>query len=199
MRSILRAAAGLFLVFLTSACLLETETTLGDPDPKTADTRLLGAWFHVDKDEVIVFSLVADEKEPGTYRAVYASITPGKDESVETTSYRVWRTVLNGRSYLNARRIGRGANNMPAQTIIAYDITDNALTLRFPDLQRLAGAIDGGQLKGTVVKGGYVDKVRLTSARGELAAFIAAADKDGALFPNSAGSLKRIPQSAMAR
>jgi hypothetical protein len=199
MRSILGAAAGLFIVLLTSACLLETETTLGDPDPKTADTRLLGTWFQAEKDEVIVFSIVADEKEPGAYRAVYASISPGKDDPVESTSYRVWRTVVNGRSYLNARRIGPGAKNMPTQTIIAYDIADNALTLRFPDLRRLAGAIQGGQLKGTVVKGEYVDQVRLTSARGELAAFIAAADKDGALFPNSTGSLKRMPQSAMAR
>lgn len=199
MRSILRAFAGLFLVLLTSACLLESEATLGDPDPTTADTRLLGAWFQAEKDEVIVFSLAADEKEPGVYRAVYASIRPGSDEPFEAATYRVWRTVLNGRSYLNARRIGPGAKTMPAQTIISYDIAGDALTLRFPDLRRLGAAIEAGQLKGTVVKGEYVDQVKLTSARAELAAFVAAADKDGALFPNSAGALKRMPETAPAR
>ncbi len=196
MRSMLRAAAGLVLVLFTSACFFETEATLGDPDPKTADARLVGTWYSAEKDEVVLFSIAADEKEPGVYRAVYASVRAGNDEPVETANYRLWRTVLNGRAYLNARRIGGGAKDMPAQTIIAYDIADNALTLRLVDMKRVVDAIQGGKLKGSVSKGSFVDRATVTAPRAELAAFIAGADKDGALFPNKSGALLRMPERA---
>ena len=194
MRSILRAAAGLVLVLFTSACFFETEATLSDADPKTADASLIGTWYHAEKDEVVIFSIAADEKEPGVYRAIYASVRAGNDEPVETANYRVWRTVLNGRSYLNARRIGGGAKDMPAQTIIAYDIADNALTLRFVDMKLVVDAVQSGKLKGSVRKGSFVDHATVTSPRAELAAFFAGADKDGALFPNKAGSMRRLPE-----
>lgn len=196
MRSILRALAGLVLVLLTGACLIETENTLGDPDPKTADARLLGTWYSADPKEVVVFSFAADEKDGGVYHVVFANLRPGQDEPVETATYRVWRTVVNGRAYLNAKRVGQGPKDMPAQTIFAYDIVDGGLLLRIIDARRVADAIEAGKLKGKVTKGGFVDQVTVTSTRAELAAFVAEADKDGNLFPNHTGALRKLAETA---
>ncbi len=193
MRSTLRAIASLCLLLLTSACLVETEATLADPDPKSADARLVGTWYHAERSELTLFTIAPDEKEAGVYRAVFATIRPGSDDPVEASHYRVWRTVVNGRDYLNGRRIGT-AKDMPAQTIISYDVTDSSLMLRLMDTKLAVAAIESGKLKGRVKKGTYVDEVTITSPRAELAAFVAGTDRD-ALFPHKTGLLRRLADS----
>ena len=42
MHAILRAAAGLCLLLLTSACFVDTEATLADADATSFDERLIG-------------------------------------------------------------------------------------------------------------------------------------------------------------
>ena len=193
MRSTLKAVAGLFLILLTSACFVETEATLADPDAKALDTRLVGTWYAAEKAEVTLFSIAADEKELGVYAVVFASIRPGAENAVEFAHYRVWRTVVNGRAYLNARRIGAG-KDMPTQTVVAYDLTDTTLVLRFIDAKAAIAAIEAGKLKGRVKKGSYVDEVTITSPRAELAAFVGAeGDK---LFSQKTGALRKLPPSA---
>lgn len=193
MRSILKAAAGLCLLLLNNACFVETEATLADPDAKAADARLVGTWYHAERGEVILFSVAEDANEKGVYRVVYANIRPGADDPVEAAHYRVWRTVLNGRDYLNAQRIG-AAKDMPALTVVSYDVTENTLVLRLMDTKRAIAAIEAGQLKGHVKKGTYVDEVTITSPRAELAAFVAASDRD-MLFATKTGLLRKLAES----
>ena len=193
MRSTLKAVAGLFLILLTNACFVETEATLADPDAKALDTRLVGTWYAAEKAEVTLFTIAADEKELGVYAVVFASIRPGTDNPVEFAHYRAWRTVVNGRDYLNARRIGAG-KDMPATTVVAYDLTETTLVLRLMDSKAAIAAIEGGKLKGRVKKGSYVDEVTITSPRAELAAFVGAeGDK---LFSQKTGALRKLPPSA---
>src|SRR5262249_40388340 len=45
MRATFKAVAGLCLLLLVSACLVETEATLADPDPGAMDQRLVGTWY----------------------------------------------------------------------------------------------------------------------------------------------------------
>jgi hypothetical protein len=193
MRSTFKALAGLVLVLFTSACFVETETTLGEPDAKALDTRLVGTWYVAEKAELTLFTVAADEKEPGVYAVVFASIRPGTDNPVEFAQYRVWGTVVNGRHYLNAKRIGTG-KDMPTQTVVAYDLTDNALVLRLMDTKAAVAAIEGGKLKGRVKKGTYVDEVTITSPRAEFAAFVGGPDGDK-LFSQKTGALRKLPPS----
>ena len=196
MRSTLKAFAGLVLLLLTSACLVETEATIADPDPKAADARLVGTWYHAEKGEVILLMVAPDAKDDGVYRIVFANIRPGADEPVEASHYRAWRTVVNGRAYLSGERIGPGGKGMPAKTIIGYDIADGSLVLRLMDVKAAVDAIASGKLKGRVKKGGFVDEVTITSPRAELAAFVAGADRDGALFSVKTGMLRKMVDTA---
>ena len=191
MRTMLKAAAGLFLLLLTSACLVETEATIADADPKMADAKLVGSWYHAEKGEAIILSIAADEKAEGVYRIVFATIKPGSDEPVESTAYRAWRTVVNNRAYITGELIGAPTEGMPKRTLISYDIEGDVLVLRLMDTTLLAEAIASGKLKGKVVKGGYVDQITITAPRAELAAFIAAADYDK-LFSVKAERLRKM-------
>jgi len=193
MRSTLKALAGLFVLLLTSACWVETEATLAEPDAKALDARLVGTWYVAEKAELTFFTVAADEKELGVYAVVFASIRPGTDNPVEFVHYRVWRTVVNGRDYLNARRIA--GKEMPAQTVVAYDLTDTTLVLRLMDTKAAAAAIEAGKLKGRVKKGTYVDEVTITSSQAEFAAFVAGPDGDK-LFSQKTGALRKLPPSA---
>jgi len=195
MRSILKAAAGLCLLLLTSACLVETEATLADPDPKSVDTRLLGAWYTAKGGEVVLFSVVADDSKPGIYRVAFVNINPHADSGIEALRYQAWRTVVNGHSYLNVRRTSGSGTDTPALTIVSYDFgNDGTLVLRLMDTKQVIAAIEAGKLKGRFTKGRYVDEATITASRAEMAAFIAGADHD-ALFATKTGALHRLAES----
>ncbi len=186
-------AFGLVLVLLTTGCLVETENTLADPDPKAMDDRLVGTWYAAEAGEVTLFTAIADEQAPGKYRVVYASVRAraGADKPVEFEQYSVWRTVIDGKVFLNVVPIGGSTKTM----IAAYDIgADGRLMLRLMDTKYVAAAVDAGKLKGTVKKGQYADQVNITASRAELAAFVAAADRD-ALFAAKTGLLQKLPDT----
>ena len=196
MRSTLKAVAGLFLLLLTSACLVETEATIADPDPKAMDLRLAGSWYYSSKGEVVLLTTVADEKEEGVYRVVFANVRPGRDEPIRTTVYRAWRTVINGHGYLTLQAVSNGDPEMPNRTVIAYDLdAENNLVLRVMDTKAAAAAIESGKLKGAVRKGQYTDRVTISSPRAEFAAFIAGADREK-LFSNKTGAMRRTVDTA---
>ena len=196
MRSILRAAAGFCLLLLTSACLVETEATIADADAKAFDTRLVGSWYAGKGGEAMILAIIKDEKNEGAYRAVFVNVNPFADGAIEGTRYSVWRTVVNGQSYLNVRRIGGSIADTPAVTIASYDIAaDGTLVLRLMDTKQVIAAIEAGKLKGTFKKGQYVDEVSITSPRAELAAFIAAADREK-LFAMKTDPLRKMPDTA---
>jgi hypothetical protein len=195
MRSPLKALAGLVLLLLTGACIVETETTLSDPDPKAADQRLLGTWYHAKGGEVVLFSIAADRERDGAYRVVFTTIKADTERPVESIHYSAWRTAVNGQSYMNVRRTGGNVADMPALTIVSYDLgTDGTLVLRLMEPKQVIAAIEAGKLKGRFKKGRYVDEATITSPRAELAAFIAAADRD-ALFASKTGALRKLPES----
>jgi hypothetical protein len=195
MRSIVRAVAGLVLVVLTSACFVETEATLTDVDAKSLDERLVGTWYAGKGGEAMVLAIIKDEKNEGGYRAVFVNVNPFADGAIEGTRYSVWRTVVNGQSYLNVRRIGGSIADMPAVTIASYDIgADGSLVLRLMDTKQAIAAIEAGKLKGSFKKGQYVDEVKITSPRAELAAFVAGANRD-ALFATKTDPLRKMPDT----
>ena len=196
MRSTLKALAGLCLLLLTSACLVETEATLGDPDAKTFDQRLVGTWYSGKGGEAALISIVRDEKNEGAYRAVFVNVNPFADGTIEGTRYSVVRTVVNGQAYLSIRRIGGSITDMPAITVLSYDLVDDGtLVLRMMDAKQVVAAIEAGKLKGTFKKGQYVDEAKITSPRAEFAAFIAGADRD-ALFGVKTDPLKKMADTA---
>jgi hypothetical protein len=195
MRSTLRALAGLCLLLLTSACLVETDATLGDADAKSFDERILGAWYAGKGGEAAIISIVRDEQTPGAYRAVFVNVNPFADGKLEGTRYSVTRTVLNGQPYLSIRRVGEPIGDTPALTIVSYDLgADGMLVLRFMEPKQVIAAIESGKLKGTFKKGQYVDEAKISSPRAELAAFIAGADREQ-LFAMKIDPLKKLPDS----
>lgn len=184
-------AFGLVLVLLTSACLVETENTLSDPDPKALDEKLLGTWHSADGGEVTLFSAAADDSNNGTYKIVYAAIRAGAEKPVEFEHYSAWRTVLDGKVYLNVVRSG-GNSNTPKTMIVTYDLgADGTLALRVMNAKFLAAAIDAGKLKGKVKQGDYVEAVTITATRAELVAFVAASDRN-ALFAGMTAPLHKL-------
>ena len=192
MRSALKAIAGLCLLLLTSACLVETEATLADSDPKAFDQRLVGTWYAGKGGEAIIISLIRDEQNEGAYRAVFVNVNPFADGAIEGTRYSVWRTVVNNQSYLNIKRTGGSIADTPALTIATYDIGgDGTLVLRLMEPKQIIAAIEAGKLKGTFKKGQYVDEATITSPRAELAAFIAGADRE-ALFTVKTDALRKM-------
>lgn len=196
MRATLKALAGLCLLLLTGACLVETEATLGDADAKTFDQRLVGNWYAGKSGEAMILSIIRDEQTPGGYRAVFVNINPFADGSIEGTRYAVSRTVLNGQSYLSIRRIGGSIADTPATTVVSYDLrADGTLVLRLMQPKPVIAAIEAGKLKGTFKKGQYVDEAKITSPRAELAAFVAGADRD-ALFGLKTDPLHRLSDTA---
>jgi len=195
MRSTLKAIAGLCLLLLTSACLVETEATLGDADAKTFDERIVGAWYSGKGGEAAIISIVRDEQTPGAYRAVFVNVNPFADGNIEGTRYSVTRTLVNGQSYLSIRRTGGSMTDMPALTIVSYDLGgDGTLVLRLMDPKEVIAAIQAGKLKGTFKKGQYVDEAKISSPRAELAAFIAGADREK-LFGQKIDPLRKLPDS----
>jgi hypothetical protein len=195
MRSTLRALAGLCLLTLTSACIVETEATLGDPDAKTFDQRLVGNWYAGKNGDAVVLSVIRDEKAPGGYRAVLVNINAFADGTIEGTRYAVSRTVLAGQSYLSIRRTGGSTADSPATAIVSYDLrADGTLVLRMMRAKEVIAAIEAGKLKGTFKKGQYVDEARIASPRAELAAFIAGADREK-LFGLKTDPLRRLPDT----
>lgn len=196
MRATLKALAGLCLLLITSACIVETEATLGDADAKTFDQRLVGNWYAGKSGEAMVLSIIRDEQTPGGYRAVFVNINPFADGSIEGTRYAVSRTVLNGQPYLSIRRIGGSIADTPATTIVSYDLgADGTLVLRMMQAKPVIAAIEAGKIKGTFKKGQYVDEAKITSPRAELAAFVAGADRE-ALFGLKTLPLHRLPDTA---
>ena len=179
MRSTMKALAGLCLLLLTSACIVETEATLGEPDAKAVDARLIGSWYFGKGGEVVIISAVADEMKPGAHRAVFVNVNPFPDGDVEGTRYSVWRTVVNGQGYLNVRRTAGNVADTPKVTVMAYDIGgDGSLVLRMMDAKKVIAAIEAGKLKGRFKKGQYVDEATIMATREELTAFIASSNRD---------------------
>lgn len=196
MRSTLKAVAGLFLILLTAACIVETEATLGDADAKTFDQRLVGNWYAGKGGDAVILSIIRDEKPPGGYRAVFVNINAFAEGAIEGMRYAVSRTVLNGQSYLNIRRIGGNAGDMPATAVMSYDLReDGTLVLRMMQPKEVIAAIEAGKIKGTFKKGQYVDEAKITSPRAELAAFIAGADREK-LFGLKTDPLHRLADTA---
>ena len=196
MRSTLRAVAGLFLILLATACVVETEATLGEADPKTFDQRLVGNWYAGKGGDAVILSIIRDEQTPGGYRAVFVNINAFADGTIEGTRYAVSRTVLNGQSFLNIRRIGGSIADTPAKAVMSYDLReDGTLVLRMMQPKEVIAAIEAGKIKGTFKKGQYVDEARITSPRAELAAFIAGADREK-LFGLKTDPLHRLPDTA---
>jgi hypothetical protein len=195
MRSTLKALAGLCLLLLTSACLVETEATLGDADPKSFDTRLVGTWYSGKGSDAGFIAIVRDEKNEGGYRAVFVNADPMSDGDIEGARYEAARTVINGKPYLSIRRLGKASADMPALTIISYDFeNDGTLVLRLMDTKEVIAAIEAGKLKGTFKRGQYVDEAKINSPRAELAAFIAAADHEK-LFSQKFERMYKVPDA----
>jgi hypothetical protein len=196
MRSTLKALAGLCLLLLTSACLVETEATLGDADPKSFDQRLVGTWYAGKGGEALLISIVRDEQNEGAYRAVFVNVNPFADGAIEGTRYSVTRAEVNGQSYLSIRRTGGSVADTPALFIASYDLRDDGtLVLRLMDTKVVIAAIEAGKLKGTFKKGQYVDEARITSPRAELAAFIAASNRDS-LFGMKTDPLRKMADTS---
>ncbi len=196
MRSTLRAVAGLFLILLATACVVETEATLGEADPKTFDQRLVGNWYAGKGGDAVILSIIRDEQTPGGYRAVLVNINAFADGAVEGTRYAAARIVLNGQSYLSIRRISGAKTDMPGTTVVSYDLReDGTLVLRMMQPKEVIAAIEAGKIKGTFKKGQYVDEAKITSPRAELAAFIAGADREK-LFGLKTDPLHRLPETA---
>ena len=187
-------ALGLVLVLLLGGCFVETENTLAEPDPKTMDEKLLGNWYSHEGSEVAMFSVAADSAQHGVYNVVFVSLRADGGKPVQYERYRVWRTVLNGQAYLNVVRLD-GTMESPKTQIVAYEIgTDGRLVINLLDSKVVAAAIDAGKLKGTVKKGQYVDEVAITAPRTELAAFVAAANRNE-LFAAKTGPLTKLPET----
>jgi len=196
MRSTLKAVAGLFLILLTTACIVETEATLGDADAKTFDQRLVGNWYAGKGGDAVILSVIRDEQTAGGYRAVFVNINAFADGTIEGTRYAVSRTVLNGQNYLNIRRIGGSIADTPATAVMSYDLReDGTLVLRMMQPKEVIAAIEAGKIKGTFKKGQYVDEAKVTSPRAELAAFIAGANREK-LFGLKTDPLHRLPDTA---
>jgi hypothetical protein len=195
MRSTLKALAGLCLLMLTSACIVETEATLGDADAKTFDQRLVGNWYAGKNGDAVILSIIRDEQTPGGYRAVFVNVNAFADGTIEGTRYAVSRTVLAGQSYLSIRRIGGSIADSPATAVMSYDLrADGTLVLRMMQAKEVIAAIEAGKLKGTFKKGQYVDEAKIASPRAELAAFIAGADREK-LFGLKTDPLHRLPDT----
>lgn len=190
MRLIAKGIA-LVLVLLTTGCIVESDNTLADPDPKQDDKRLAGTWVIAERTGAVMFSAVPDEKSTGRYHVVYVEVKPGLDKPVQHTRYTVWRSVIAGKAFLNIVPV-----DAPAKTMIAaYDIDGQGrLMLRLMSTKFVATAVDAGKLKGTVKRGQYGEDVRITASRAELAAFVAAADRN-ALFSAKTGLLHKLPET----
>lgn len=196
MRSTLKAFAGLCLILLTGACIVETETTLGDADPQTFDQRLVGNWYAGKSGDAVIISIMRDENLPGGYRAVFININPLAEGAIDGARYAASRSVIGGHSYLNIRRIDGKAADTPARTILSYDLrADGTLVLRMMQAKPVIAAIEAGKIKGTFKKGQYVDEAKITSPRAELAAFVAGADRES-LFGMKTDPLHRLPDTA---
>ena len=196
MRSTLKAVVGLFLILLATACIVETEATLGDADAKTFDQRLVGNWYAGKGGDAVILSIIRDEQTPGGYRAVFVNINAFADGTIEGTRYAVSRTVLNGQSYLNIRRIGGSIADTPATAVMSYDLReDGTLVLRMMQTKEVIAAIEAGKIKGAFKKGQYVDEAKITSPRAELSAFIAGADREK-LFGLKTDPLHRLADTA---
>lgn len=191
---IVAKALGLVLVLLLGGCLVESENTLAEPDPKVKDDKLIGTWYSAEGGEVVMFQVAADEAGSGTYRAVYVAVRAGGEKAVEFEQYNVWLTAVGGQTYLNVVRTG-GTGTSPKTMIVAYDFgTDGTLVVRLMDTKFTAAAVDAGKLKGRVKKGQYVDEVTITASRAELVAFIASAKRDE-LFASKTGALHKLPDT----
>jgi hypothetical protein len=194
MRSLLNALSALIVLFVASGCLVETEATLGDPDPKTADARLLGVWYYASKSETTVISIKQDDKDAGAYRVVLMTANFGLEPATEITQYRIWRTIVNGRSILNVQRTDQSKALAPRLTLIRYEFGANGkLYLRMLNSKAAAAAVERGALAGTVT-GQYTDEVKLTSPRAALVAFFGSPAGD-ATFGSKADGLTKMPLS----
>src|SRR5262249_42420578 len=139
--------------------------------------------------------VVADDTKQGAYRVAFLNVNPFAVGAIEGTRFEAWRTVLNGKAYLNLRRTEGNVADMPKLTIIAYDLGENGtLVLRLMDTKAVIAAIEAGKLKGRFKRGTYVDEATITSPRAELAAFLASSDRD-ALFPDKSGPLRKLPDT----
>ncbi len=196
MRSTLKSIAGLCLLLLTSACLVETEATLSDPDPKADDARLLGSWYAGKGGEMAVIAAVPDDTVPGAQRAVFVNVNAFATGEIDGARYSVWRTVVNGQPYLNVRRTGGNVSDTPKVTIMAYDLaSDGTLVLRLMNTTLVIAAIEAGKLKGRFRKGQYVDEATITATREELRAFIAASNREE-LFSEKMDAFRKLADTA---
>jgi hypothetical protein len=191
----LKALAGLVVVLFLSGCLVETEQALADPDPNAMDQRLVGSWYHSEKGEVSVLTIIPDPEKPNTYRAIFAGIKPGAAKPAEYVEYRVWVTRVKDQPYLNVRRVGGNAVEQPGFTIMAYDLgADGSLKVRLMATKPVIAAIEAGKLKGRVKKGEYSSDVTLTSPGADIAAFIAGANRDE-LFPPGTSAMRKLAET----
>src|SRR5262249_56256332 len=129
------------VVLLVSACLVETEATLADPDPGAMDQRLVGTWYSAKGGEAMIIAVVADDTKQGAYRVAFLNVNPFAVGAIEGTRFEAWRTVLNGKVYLNLLRTEGNVAEMPKLTIIAYDLgEDGTLVLRLMDTKAVIAA-----------------------------------------------------------
>lgn len=182
-----KALAALALL-VAAACMVESETTLSDPDPALVDNRLAGMWRHESGDEKVEIAVTPNTTKPGVLNVTYTTVKE-KEGKRQVERFQAWRAVIAGRDYLSLLRF-EGDTPAPRVMLVAYRLdTAGALVISFMDSKAVAAAIKRGDIAGTA-KGDPGSGAVITAPRDKLVAFIAGHDHK-ALFPTEAEPLRR--------
>lgn len=157
------AVMGAFL----AGCLVRTETFLSERADATVDERLYGAWS-IEPDQPDANSLFVRKSPDGGLDILVVELTDstsGDGYKVGWDAAVVWPTEIDGAGYLNVQ-------SEDANMILAYAVTpEGALEIGYLDPKRLAEAVRGGDLKGTV-ESRFFTSVTISDSRDNLIAFI---------------------------
>ncbi len=161
------------LALALAACVPLASDPVGGRGAVIVDPALAGQWRTVSGDGEIIVRIGRGGPSPRDLRLVVSE--PGA-RGVKETEYGAVATRAGMQGWLNVRYEEAGRSGwLP----IRYQ-ADGAdrLRVRFPDTNRMAGAIDGGQLAGTAEREGGVTSVELGDPGKVLAVSLGAGPAD---------------------
>ena len=188
----LRSLAGVFVVVLTlsqTACVVETQHPLSDPETATFDERLLGEWRGADGDghfELYFIGKIegAVGKAPTGLFGVHSVRVNTKAKAVASSESPLYgfSSKIGSSDFLNLVELKK-TNDQPLAweskeakkyLPMKYAVEPNRLTVWNLDLEATAKEVEGGKLAGKVNRGmnKMIQSVFLTDSTEKLRAYL---------------------------
>ncbi len=190
---------------LFAGCIPESEQPLSDISEAQQDAALHGVWtltdergnvqyLHIGAEAEMPLGSTAAEPEAGLMRFWLVTLEANTGRVAKPFGMRFFATQIGDDSYANAVMPFENQPQTADTTywFIKYEVDGDDLKLWGINQDAVAGAIDVGQLQGTVEReDGRVQKVLLTDSSERIAAYLRDGG-DAALFPDRPGVYHRV-------